>query len=232
MLVKSNDTHMVGSVQQPIISRTPHLLLHIPLFFLVSPSRIVGKAISEINVKLLAFHDEFSYDTYNQRENKGGLMKIGYMRISKGEQTTDLQEDALASALCEKTFRDVMSGAKDERPQFLEMLEFARPGDTIVVWRLDRLGRSLKHLIETVMDLQARGINFLSLTESIDTSTPGGKFTFHLFGALAEMERALIQQRTQAGLQASHARGRIGSRPKATQNMDPKKVQRAKEASL
>ena len=91
-------------------------------------------------------------------------MKIGYMRISKGEQTTALQEDALAKAECEKTFRDVMSGAKDDRPQFLAMLEFARSGDTIVVWRLDRLGRSLRHLIDTVMDLQAREINFLSLT--------------------------------------------------------------------
>ena len=156
-------------------------------------------------------------------------MKIGYMRISKGEQTTALQEDALASAQCEKTFCDVMSGAKDERPQFLEMLKFARSGDTIVVWRLDRLGRSLKHLIETVMDLQAREINFLSLTESIDTSTPRGKFTFHLFGALAEMERDIIRQRTQAGLKVARARGRIGGRPKAIESMDPKKVQRAKE---
>jgi len=156
-------------------------------------------------------------------------MKIGYMRISKGEQTTALQEDALATALCEKTFRDVMSGAKDDRPQFLAMLEFARPGDTIVVWRLDRLGRSLRHLIDTVMDLQKREINFLSLTESIDTSTPGGKFTFHLFGALAEMERDIIRQRTQAGLDAARARGRKGGRPKAIDKIDQKKLQRAKE---
>jgi DNA invertase Pin-like site-specific DNA recombinase len=156
-------------------------------------------------------------------------MKIGYTRISKGEQTTALQEDALAKAECEKTYRDVMSGAKDDRPQFLAMLEFARPGDTIVVWRLDRLGRSLRHLIDTVMDLQKRQINFLSLTESIDTSTPSGKFTFHLFGALAEMERDIIRQRTQAGLDAARARGRKGGRPKATDTIDPKKLQRAKE---
>jgi len=156
-------------------------------------------------------------------------MKIGYMRISKGEQTTALQEDALAKAECEKTFRDVMSGAKDDRPQFLAMLEFARSGDTIVVWRLDRLGRSLRHLIDTVMDLQKRQINFLSLTESIDTSTPSGKFTFHLFGALAEMERDIIRQRTRAGLDAARARGRKGGRPKAVDTIDPKKLQRAKE---
>lgn len=156
-------------------------------------------------------------------------MNIGYMRISKGEQTTALQEDALATAHCEKTFREVMSGANEDRPQFAAMLTFARPGDTIVVWRLDRLGRSLRHLIETVMDLQGRGINFLSLTESIDTSTPGGKFTFHLFGALAEMERDLIRQRTQAGLDAARARGRKGGRPKAIETMDPKQVKRAKE---
>src|SRR2546426_160810 len=98
-------------------------------------------------------------------------MQIGYMRISKGEQTTALQEDALAKALVERTYRDVMSGVRDDRPQFQAMLDFARPGDTIVVWRLDRLGRSLTHLIETVMGLQARGINFRSLTEHVDTST-------------------------------------------------------------
>ena len=139
-------------------------------------------------------------------------MQIGYMRISKGEQTTALQEDALAKALVERTYRDVMSGVRDDRPQYQAMLDFARPGDTIVVWRLDRLGRSLKHLIETVMGLQARGINFRSLTEHVDTSTPGGKFTFHLFGALAEMERDVIRQRTKAGLEAARARGRIGGR--------------------
>src|SRR5436305_10578347 len=109
------------------------------------------------------------------------------MRISKGEQTTALQEDALAKAAVERTYRDVMSGVRDDRPQFQAMLDFARPGDTVVVWRLDRLGRSLKHLIETVMGLQARGINFRSLTEHVATSTPGGKCTFHLFGAFAEM---------------------------------------------
>ncbi len=100
-------------------------------------------------------------------------MQIGYMRISKGEQTTALQEDALAKAAVERTYRDVMSGVRDDRPQFQAMLDFARPGDTIVVWRLDRLGRSLKHLIETVMGLQARGINFRSLVVSSDDQLQG-----------------------------------------------------------
>src|SRR5438045_5144511 len=109
------------------------------------------------------------------------------------------------------------------------MLDFARPGDTIVVWRLDRLGRSLKHLIETVMGLQARGINFRSLTEHVDTSPPGGKFTFHLFGALAEMERDVIRQRTKAGLEAARARGRIGGRPAL--HFDARKLQQTREFS-
>ena len=112
-------------------------------------------------------------------------------------------------------------------PNAQAMLDFARPGDTIVVWRLDRLGRSLTHLIETVMGLQARGINFRSLTERVDTSTPGGKCTFHLFGALAEMERDVIRQRTQAGLEAARARGRIGGRPAL--HPDARKLQRARE---
>lgn len=156
-------------------------------------------------------------------------MKIGYLRISKEDQTTAFQEDALQKAQCEKVFRDVMSGAKDDRPQFLAMLAFARPGDIVVVWRLDRLGRSLRHLIDTVMDLQKHEINFLSLTENIDTSTPSGKFTFHLFGALAEMERDVIRQRTNAGLEAARARGRKGGRPKATEAMSQRTLTRAKE---
>jgi DNA invertase Pin-like site-specific DNA recombinase len=183
---------------------------------------------------VMYMEEKFGPSTHNPVQTKATIqcrrksqVTIGYQRISTDDQTTALQEDALAKVQCEKTFCDVMSGAKDGRPAFEEMLTFARPGDTIVVWRLDRLGRSLRHLIDTVMDLQARRINFLSLTESIDTSTPGGKFTFHLFGALAEMERDIIQQRTRAGLEVARSRGRRGGRPKAS--LDPKKVQRAKE---
>ena len=139
-------------------------------------------------------------------------MLIGYARISTQEQNLDLQRDALIKAGCEKVFEDVASGAQDERAGLAAALDFARSGDTLVVWKLDRLGRSLKHLIETVNLLQARGVGFASVQESIDTTTPGGKLIFHVFGALAEFERELIRERTKAGLQAARARGRLGGR--------------------
>lgn len=143
------------------------------------------------------------------------MSQIGYARISTQEQTLNLQRDALARAGCEKLFTDVSSGAKDERKGLSEALAYLRAGDTLVVWKLDRLGRSLKHLITTVADLQERGIAFRSLTEQIDTRTPGGKLIFHVFGALAEFERDLIRERTQAGLAAARARGKQGGRPRA-----------------
>jgi DNA invertase Pin-like site-specific DNA recombinase len=140
-------------------------------------------------------------------------MQIGYARISTGEQTLDLQRDALAADGCEHTYTDVISGSKESRPGLDDALAYIRKGDTLVVWRLDRLGRSLKHLIETVTALEARGVGFKSLTEQIDTTTPGGKLVFHVFGALAEFERDLIRERTHAGLRAARARGRTGGRP-------------------
>jgi DNA invertase Pin-like site-specific DNA recombinase len=141
-------------------------------------------------------------------------MLIGYARISTGDQTLDLQRDALQKAGCERTFEDTASGAKADRPGLAQALDMLRPGDTLVVWRLDRLGRSLGHLIETLLALDTRGIGFQSLTESIDTTTPGGKLVFHLFGALAEFERELIRERTNAGLAAARARGRRGGHPR------------------
>ena len=141
-------------------------------------------------------------------------MNIGYARVSTGEQTLDLQLDALAAAGCDKLFTETAGGALVERASLTEALAYARPGDTLVVWRLDRLGRSLRHLIETVAELQGRGVGFRSLTEQIDTTTPGGKLVFHVFGALAEFERDLIRERTQAGLAAARARGRKGGRPR------------------
>jgi DNA invertase Pin-like site-specific DNA recombinase len=145
--------------------------------------------------------------------HKGGML-VGYARVSTEDQNLDLQKDALQKAGCEKLFTDVASGAKDERAGLAEAIAFLRPGDTLVVWKLDRLGRSLKHLIETVTALQARKVGFRSLQESIDTTTSGGKLIFHVFGALAEFERDLIRERTQAGLQAARARGRKGGRPR------------------
>lgn len=142
-------------------------------------------------------------------------MKIGYARVSTYEQNLDLQLDALKEAGCEKVFEDHGSGVKRSRPGFDEALSHLRKGDTLVVWRLDRLGRSLKHLIEVINLLDAQKIGFQSLQESIDTTTSGGRLIFHMFGALAEFERHLIQERTQAGLAAARARGKKGGRPKA-----------------
>jgi DNA invertase Pin-like site-specific DNA recombinase len=141
-------------------------------------------------------------------------MLIGYARVSTSDQTLDLQKDALQKAGCDRIFTDTTSGAKSERRGLDEALSYVRPGDTLVVWRLDRLGRSLKHLIETITTLDNRKIGFKSITEAIDTTTSGGKLIFHIFGALAEFERDIIRERTQAGLTAARARGRKGGRPK------------------
>src|SRR5438067_4026847 len=142
-------------------------------------------------------------------------MLVGYARVSTNEQTLDLQKDALEKIGCVKIYSDVVSGAKAERKGLDEALEYVREGDILVVWRLDRLGRSLKHLIETITELNNRKIGFKSIQESIDTTTSGGKLVFHIFGALAEFERDIIRERTQAGLQAARARGRKGGRPKS-----------------
>jgi DNA invertase Pin-like site-specific DNA recombinase len=142
-------------------------------------------------------------------------MLIGYARVSTHDQTLNLQQDALHKAGCTKIFTDTASGAKAERKGLEAALSYVRKGGILVVWRLDRLGRSLPHLIATVTALEERGIGFKSLTENIDTTTSGGKLIFHIFGALAEFERNLIRERTQAGLVAARARGETGGRPKA-----------------
>src|SRR5947209_7251013 len=141
-------------------------------------------------------------------------MLIGYARVSKTEQHLELQLDALNKAGCEHIFTDKITGIKTERNGLQEAFSHLRKGDTFVVWRLDRLGRSLKHLIETLTSLHEKGIEFQSLTESINTSTPTGMFMFHMIGALAEFERNLIRERTLAGLEAARARGHNGGRPK------------------
>jgi DNA invertase Pin-like site-specific DNA recombinase len=141
-------------------------------------------------------------------------MLIGYARVSTQDQTLNLQQDALEKLGCTKIFTDTASGAKAERKGLEEALGYVREGDTLVVWRLDRLGRSLKHLIETITELNNRNIGFKSITENIDTTTSGGKLVFHIFGALAEFEREIIRERTKAGLKAARARGRKGGRPR------------------
>ena len=142
-------------------------------------------------------------------------MLIGYARVSTDDQNLDLQSDALTQAGCDRILEDRISGSKSERPGLKEVLNYARTGDTIVVWRLDRLSRSLKDLIEMVTLLESKGIGLKSLQEAIDTSSSSGKLIFHIFGALAEFERNLIRERTHAGLQAARARGRKGGRPKS-----------------
>src|SRR5437660_68612 len=151
-------------------------------------------------------------------------MLIGYARVSTQDQTLNLQKDALEKIGCAKIFTDTISGATTERPGLKEALAYVREGDSLVVWKLDRLGRSLKHLIETITDLNNRKIGFQSITEHIDTTTSGGKLIFHIFGALAEFERDIIRERTNAGLQAARARGRLGGRPKARTLNTPKKI--------
>jgi len=141
-------------------------------------------------------------------------MQIGYARVSKEDQHLALQLDDLHRAGCERILEDTITGTSADRPSLTRVLEELRPGDTLVVWRLDRLGRSLRHLIDLITTLDERGIGFKSTTEQIDTTTSGGKLIFHIFGALAEFERNLIRERTMAGLAAARARGRHGGRPR------------------
>jgi len=140
-------------------------------------------------------------------------MLLGYARVSTVDQNLALQRNALTEAGCTKIFTEQMSGAVTDRPALHDALEFARSGDTLIVWKLDRLARSMKQLIETVETLRLRGIGFRSLTEALDTTTAQGRLVFHMFGALAEFERSLIRERTQAGLAAARRAGRTGGRP-------------------
>ena len=150
-------------------------------------------------------------------------MLIGYARISTHEQSLDLQKDALAQAECEQVFEDKVSGVVPARVGLKQVKQILRKGDTLVVWRLDRLGRSLKDLMEWMAYLEEKEVGLKSLQEAIDTTTTTGKLVFHIFGALAEFERNLIRERTQAGLTAARSRGRIGGRPK-TLNENKRKV--------
>jgi DNA invertase Pin-like site-specific DNA recombinase len=151
-------------------------------------------------------------------------MLIGYARVSTVDQDPSLQLDALRAAGCDELFEERASGARSDRPVLAQAMKFAREGDTLVVWRLDRFGRSLKDLIENVQALRDKGVGFRSLAESVDTTTAGGQLVFHVFGALAEFERELIRERTLAGLAAARARGRKGGRPP---KMTKRKVKQA-----
>lgn len=164
---------------------------------------------------------------FNAKTDKARLMtSIGYARVSTGEQDTALQLDALRKAGCERLFEDKASGVKTDRPGLAEAIRYVRDGDTLTVWKLDRLGRSMKHLIEIITELEAKGVVFRSITENIDTTTSGGRLVFHLFGALAQFERDLIRERTRAGLQAAEERGRRGGRQVV---VTPEKIAKARQ---
>lgn len=147
-------------------------------------------------------------------------MLIGYARVSTQDQNPQLQIDALEAAGCEKIFIEKASGAQRERPELQAVLDYARDGDTICVWKLDRLARSIKQLIETVEGMETCGVGFHSLTENIDTTTTGGRLVFHIFGALAEFERSMIRERTKAGLEAAKRGGKLSGRPKSLSDED------------
>jgi DNA invertase Pin-like site-specific DNA recombinase len=151
-------------------------------------------------------------------------MKIGYARVSTDAQDTDLQMDALKRAKCGRIYQEKASGAKAERPELMRLLDNTRKGDVIIVWKLDRLARSIRQLIDTTVLLNDRGVELHSLTENINTTTPSGKLTFHIFAALAEFERDILRQRVNAGLKAARRRGRVGGRPKALEEADLKKA--------
>jgi len=151
-------------------------------------------------------------------------MKIGYARVSTDAQETHLQMDALKRAKCSRIYQEKASGAKTERPELMRLLDSARKGDVVIVWKLDRLARSLRQLIDTTVLLNERGVELHSLTENINTTTPSGKLTFHLFASLAEFERDILRQRVNAGLKAARRRGRVGGRPKSLNDADLKKA--------
>ena len=152
-------------------------------------------------------------------------MRIGYARVSTGEQKMDLQLDALYETGCERICEERISGAATSRPELEKCIDSLREGDALVVWRLDRFGRSLKDLVSKMEILEERGVDFVSLTEGIDTTTAQGKLTFHIFGALAEFERELGRERTMAGLRAARKQGRVGGRPRALSDEDIPQVQ-------
>jgi DNA invertase Pin-like site-specific DNA recombinase len=156
-------------------------------------------------------------------------MLIGYARVSTGDQNLDLQLEALKKAGCEEIFKDAISGTRSKRPGLDKALELLRKDDTLVVWKLDRLGRSVKHLVNMVGELREKGVQFKSLTDSIDTGTPSGRFFFHVMASLAEMERELTVERTRAGLEAARKLGRKGGRRR---KMTDSKLESAKKLLL
>jgi DNA invertase Pin-like site-specific DNA recombinase len=161
-----------------------------------------------------------------EKDDGRGRMRIGYARVSTDEQSLDLQLDALKKAGCKRIFTDKASATKADRPGLTDALSHLRGGDVLVIWKLDRLGRTVKGLVDFVADLQGRGVQFRSLTDGIDTTTPAGRFFFHVMASLAQMERELLAERTRAGLAAARRRGRTGGRKR---RMIPGKIESARK---
>jgi DNA invertase Pin-like site-specific DNA recombinase len=161
-----------------------------------------------------------------EKDDGRGRMRIGYARVSTDEQSLDLQLDALKKAGCKRIFTDKASATKADRPGLTDALSHLRGGDVLVIWKLDRLGRTVKGPVDFVADLQGRGVQFRSLTDGIDTTTPAGRFFFHVMASLAQMERELLAERTRAGLAAARRRGRRGGRKR---RMTPGKVESARQ---
>jgi DNA invertase Pin-like site-specific DNA recombinase len=161
-----------------------------------------------------------------EKADEGGRMRIGYARVSTDEQSLDLQLDALKKAGCRRIFTDRASATKADRPGLADALSHLRGGDVLVIWKLDRLGRTVKGLVDFVADLQGRGVQFRSLTDGIDTTTPAGRFFSHVLASLAQMARELLAERTRAGLAAARRRGRLGGRKR---RMTPGKVESARK---
>ncbi len=160
------------------------------------------------------------------KKRKNNTMLIGYARVSSNDQNLDLQIDALKKAGCSKIFSDKISGMKKSRPGLDNVLSYLREGDTLVIWKLDRLGRNVKGLIDLIEKLEEKGVHFCSITDGIDTATPVGRFFFHIMASLTQMERELLVERTKAGLTAARERGRIGGRKRI---MTPSKIEAAKK---
>lgn len=186
-----------------------------PAISAVTIRRVISGAVkSEFVAKLRpGFYASIARSEHEFRYSRFTGHPLGYARVSTSDQDVALQVDALNAAGCYRVFVDIISGSLDSRPELDKLLDQIRPGDTLVVWRLDRLGRSIRHLIDQLATLAEREVGFRSLQETIDTNSPGGRLVFHVFAALAEFERDLIKERTHAGLTAARARGRTGGRP-------------------